>query len=109
MSERFHQRFEYFSRAFLNLESICDIKNFNALEKEGIIQRFEILFELSWKVMKDFLNEQGFVAKSPKDTIREAFGYGLIDDGNAWIRALNRQTLQAIPIQIANLMRMWSL
>ncbi|WP_390890404.1 nucleotidyltransferase substrate binding protein [Geoalkalibacter halelectricus] len=37
------------------------------------MQRFEFTLDLAWKVLKDFLQEKGFVFKpSPKDTLRMA-------------------------------------
>ncbi|WP_240375634.1 HI0074 family nucleotidyltransferase substrate-binding subunit [Bacillus piscicola] len=53
---------------------------------DGVIQRFEFTFELSWKMMKSFLEYMGIVEiKSPRTTIKAAFSYGLIDDGEQWI------------------------
>ena len=52
---RWKQRFQNFERAFLLLDEVAkkDIDSFSQLEKEGIIQRFEMLIELSWNVLKD--------------------------------------------------------
>jgi nucleotidyltransferase substrate binding protein (TIGR01987 family) len=45
----------------------------NELERNGLVQRFEFTLDLSWKTMKDFLEDQGFAFKlSPKDTFRQA-------------------------------------
>jgi hypothetical protein len=35
----------------------------NELERNGLIQRFEFTLDLAWKVLKDFLQEKGFVFK----------------------------------------------
>ena len=45
------------------------------LEKEGLIQRFEYSFELAWKTMKDYLEEQGTIINpvTPRNVIKEAF------------------------------------
>lgn len=57
------------------------------LEIDGILHRFEFTFELTWKTMKDCLEEQGIVGKigSPREIIKEAFSVGLIDNGEVWI------------------------
>ena len=88
---RFAKRLEHFTRAFLNLQEVARShqKNFSNLEKEGIIQRFEILIELSWKVMKSYLELQGFEVKSPKESVRKAFELGLIKNPQAWLEALD--------------------
>lgn len=53
---------------------------------DAVIQRFEFTFELSWKLMKAFLEYKGInEIRSPRDTIRESFAYGLIENGEQWI------------------------
>lgn len=93
VSGRFIQRFEVFDKAFLNLDELKarDFSSFSTLEKEGIIQRFEILVELSWKVLKDFLENEGFLISSPKDAIRQAFSSKLfgVDIADKWLESLN--------------------
>lgn len=65
------------------------MKALNELERNGLVQRFEFTLDLSWKVMKDFLEEKGFVFKpSPKDTIRLAAESGFIDYAQVLIDGL---------------------
>lgn len=97
VSGRFRQRFEVFDKAFLNLDELKarDFSSFSTLEKEGIIQRFEILVNLSWKVLKDFLENEGFLISSPKDAIRQAFSSKLfgVDIADKWLESLNIRNL----------------
>lgn len=97
VSGRFRQRFEVFDKAFLNLDELKarDFSSFSTLEKEGIIQRFEILVELSWKVLKDFLENEGFLIASPKDAIRQAFSSKVfgVDIADKWLESLNIRNL----------------
>ena len=77
---RWKQRFQNFEKAFIKLKEAVDQKELNELERNGLVQRLEFTLDLSWKVMKDFLEEKGFVFKpSPKDTIRLASESGFID------------------------------
>ena len=70
---RWKQRFQNFEKAFLRLKEAIDMEELNELERNGLIQRFEFTLDLSWKVLKDFLEEKGLVFKpSPKDTLRMA-------------------------------------
>ena len=70
---RWKQRFENFKQAYFRLLEANNMPELNELERNGLILRFEFTIELSWKVMKDFLEEKGFVFKpSPKDTFRQA-------------------------------------
>jgi len=41
--------------------------------QDGVIQRFEFTFELSWKTLKIFLREQGIEVYTPKETLKAAF------------------------------------
>ncbi len=63
------------------------------LEKAGMIQFFEMTFELAWKVLKDYLESEEFMVKSPRETIKQAFQIGLIDNGHIWIDALSNRNL----------------
>jgi nucleotidyltransferase substrate binding protein (TIGR01987 family) len=77
---RWKQRFQYFEKAFLKLKEAMEKSDLNELERNGLVQRFEFTLDLSWKVMKDFLEDKGFAFKpSPKDTIRLAAQSGFID------------------------------
>ena len=54
--------------------------------KEGIIQRFEFTHELAWKVMKDFLEYEGYQnITGSRSATRQAFNIGLIEEGQVWM------------------------
>ena len=58
---RWKQRFEHFVNAFKQLKNAKQLsteRKFTELELQGVIQAFEVSQELSWKVMKDFLEAQ---------------------------------------------------
>lgn len=56
---------------------------------DATIQRFEFTYELSWKLMKAYLEYQGNLeATSPRRAIQEAFKIRLIEDGNQWLKML---------------------
>ncbi|MCT4634302.1 MAG: nucleotidyltransferase substrate binding protein [Firmicutes bacterium] len=56
---------------------------------DATIQRFEFTFEMSWKLMKAYLEYEGIAeATSPRSSIREAFKQGLIEDGDVWLDML---------------------
>jgi nucleotidyltransferase substrate binding protein (TIGR01987 family) len=87
---RWKQRFQNFEQAFFRLQEAVNKPDLNELERNGLIQRFEFTIELAWKVMKDFLEEKGFLFKpSPKDTFRQAQEAQYIDYAQALIDALN--------------------
>ena len=50
-------------------------------------------FELAWKVLKDYLEADGYSVKSPRETIKQAFQNELINDGHIWLEALSDRNL----------------
>jgi len=85
---RWKQRFSNFKKAFLQLKQAIDTYDDNAEDiiKEGIIQRFEFTHELAWKVMKDFLEYEGYQNISDsRSATRQAFNIGLIEEGQVWV------------------------
>lgn len=90
---RWKQRFINYEKSYKLLSKYINQSIMTELEKAGIIQLFEISFELSWKLMKDYLESQGIVAKSPRETIKQAYQIGLIDNGHTWIDALADRNL----------------
>lgn len=90
---RYLQRFENFEKSFLLLRDALDIDSPSLVEKAGVIQFFEITFELSWKLMKDYLEYLGYDIKSPRDSIKTAFQIELITNGHLWLEALGDRNL----------------
>ncbi|MBN1627239.1 MAG: nucleotidyltransferase substrate binding protein [Deltaproteobacteria bacterium] len=90
---RWKQRFQNFEKAFLLLERTLGIKNPSEAEKGGLIQFYEMSFELAWKLMKDYLDELGFTVNSPREAIKQAFQSGIIENGQEWIDALEDRNL----------------
>jgi nucleotidyltransferase substrate binding protein (TIGR01987 family) len=88
MDIRSKQRFDNFKRAMKRYEEGV-FPDMSDLEEEGLIQRFEIAFELAWKCLQDLLQERGYAnVRGPKPVIEQAFQDGLISDGPLWMRML---------------------
>lgn len=90
---RWRQRFENFERSFKLLDKYAHQTLQTELERAGIIQLFEVTFELAWKVLKDYLAYEGYDVKSPRETIKQAFQIDLIGDGHVWMDALSKRNL----------------
>ncbi|MDC3424590.1 nucleotidyltransferase substrate binding protein [Aquibacillus sp. 3ASR75-11] len=90
---RWKQRFENFEKSFKLLEKYSEEPISTELERAGIIQFFETTFELAWKVLKDYLEAEGYVAKSPRESIKQAFQIEIIEDGHLWMDALSKRNL----------------
>ncbi|MBN6206609.1 nucleotidyltransferase substrate binding protein [Ralstonia pickettii] len=90
---RWRQRFENFEKSYKLLEKYSDQNIESEIEKAGFIQFFEMTFELSWKVLKDYLEAEGYIVNSPRETIKQAFQMGIIEDGHNWLEALSKRNL----------------
>ncbi|CCQ98331.1 conserved hypothetical protein [[Clostridium] ultunense Esp] len=92
---RWKQRYQNFEKAFKNLEEALTKGDLSPLEKAGVIQIYEFTFELAWKTIKDYLEEKGVQVKFPRDVIKEAFKYEMIEDGELWLDMLQKRNLMA--------------
>ena len=88
---RWIQRFENFQKALNNFQEITNCIKQNGINKiytMALIQAFEIVFELSWKTIKDYLEYNGIKTDTPRETIKEAFSKNIIEDGQTWIEMM---------------------
>lgn len=61
---------------------------------DAAIQRFEFTYELSWKLMKTYLEYVGNMEGSnPRSAIQQSFREGIITDGELWIQMLHDRNL----------------
>lgn len=92
---RWKLRFLNLKKATNQLTEFVEKKQLNKFEIQGLIHCFEYTFELAWKTMKDYLENEGFDVKSSRATIKTAYQTSLIDDGHGWIDALEKRNLMA--------------
>lgn len=90
---RWKQRFANFEKSYGLLKKYTGKPIDTELEQAGIIQLFQVTFELSWKLMKDYLESQGFIVKSPREAIKQAYQTDMISEGHIWIDALADRNL----------------
>lgn len=82
-------KLEDFQKALKKLEIALEKDvHLDELYLDGTIQRFEFVYELSWKLMKSYLEYQGIEAVSPRETFREGFKDGIIHDATEWINLM---------------------
>lgn len=86
---RFEERRREFSNAVQRLKEALEEKETDIVI-DGVLHRFEFTFELAWKTMKDYLEYVGVIEKtgSPREIIKSAFEYGMIEDGESWINMM---------------------
>jgi len=93
---RWNQRFQNFEKAFNVFQRRIDEYEAHSGEevyKMALIQGYEIIIELAWNVIKDYLQNDGFDVRNGKQAIRQAFQNELIRDGEIWLQALENRNL----------------
>ena len=110
---RWQQRFCNYLKALAQLETFLEPPGLNEREQQGLIKAFEYTFELAWNSLRDLLRSQGDSSLlGSRDTLREAFRLGLIEEGETWMLMIqdrnltshtyNRATADAIAEQIVS-------
>jgi nucleotidyltransferase substrate binding protein (TIGR01987 family) len=94
-SIRWKQRFADYQKALKHLENSLSIQNPDVVQQAGVIQLFEVAFELSWKTLKDYLIAIGYNVTSPRSVLQQAFKDKIIVHGHEWIDALEKRNLLA--------------
>ena len=94
---RWIQRFNNFIKALSQLReaaALAQQRPLSKLEEQGLIKAFEFTHELAWNTLKDFLENRGVQnLYGSKDTTREAFKTGLIENGEAWMDMIQSRNL----------------
>ena len=90
--KRWKQRFENFEKSFHVLQRRIDAFEKNPKDEGyqmALIQSFEMILELSWKTLKDYLENEGVVCNNlPKKIFRKSFEAELISSAESWIDSL---------------------
>lgn len=92
MKKEIEYSFKKLNEAINRLEEGC-LSAKDDLEKDGVIKRFEFTFELFWKSLKIFLEDQGILCKSPKGCLIEAFRFGLLSNESVFLNMLEDRNL----------------
>ena len=110
------QRFLNFGKALEELTMAVELsvkRDLTELEKQGLIQSFEFTHELAWNVIKDYFAYLGNSSlMGSRDSTREAFSNGLIENGEIWMEMIvsrnmtthtyNEETASSIVEKICN-------
>lgn len=93
---RWKQRFQNYEKAFHRLSRAINVVKATPdddLLQSGLVQTYEYTFELAWKTLKDYLESEGFILRSPRETIRQGFQSGYITNAEDWLQALSDRNL----------------
>ena len=89
---RLQERIKELAKATQRLKDACEQPE-TSFMRDSVIQRFEMCWELAWKMLKLRLEELGVEVLNPRDSYREALNKGLINDGNAWSELQKQRNL----------------
>jgi len=74
-----------FARSVARLDEALALPK-DSIVRDSAIQRFQISFELCWKLLKAYLEEEHNAScTSPRTCFRAAFRHGVIDNDPFWI------------------------
>ena len=65
----------------------------NEAEKMGVVQAFEIAYELSWRILKKILKFRGVDTSAARDVFRESAKLKLLTDAEQWFVYLKKRNI----------------
>lgn len=88
------KKIDNFLKAVVRLnEAIEEYKSHptNTIIRDGVIQRFEFTFELSWKAIKEYLIDQGMKKELqfPKQVLKTAYESYVISEEKIWLEMVD--------------------
>lgn len=94
MPNNLKESYNTFRKAYLKLTEFIDNDDKTEVSKAAIIHAYEYTFELWWKMVQKYLEYAGSVQDyGPNATIKNAFQYNIISDGQIWMDMLRDRNL----------------
>jgi nucleotidyltransferase substrate binding protein (TIGR01987 family) len=92
-NEKLQNKFKNFKRAIQTFEEVCQEEITGKLALAGLIKHFEFTLEVSWKMLKFFLEYKdiGTTMIGSKDTIRAAFANKVLENPEIWLIMLRER------------------
>ena len=92
--EKVREKYDNYSKVLNRLAEALKREDSDELILDAVIQRFEFTYELSWKLLKSYLEYNGIGdVRTPREAFKEAFAAGIIKEGELWIDMLNDRNL----------------
>lgn len=101
-------KLDYLKQQFTDaVEELAEVlkKEKDEFMRDSAIKRFELTFDLAWKTLKSYLEEEkGLVCHSPKDCLRQSFQSGIIDYDDFWLEIVDsrNETVHAYDEKLAD-------
>lgn len=88
------QSYEVFINAHKKLTEFIETDNNSEKDRAAIIHAYEYTFELWWKFLQRYLQDYETVTEyGPGATIRNAFQFGIIEEGQKYMDMLRDRNL----------------
>lgn len=81
--------FDNLCRAYKNLDRSLATPVAEPRDLSGIIKDFEMVYELSWKVLKKRLLAEGHQTQGARDVFAKSFQLGFINDQAVWLEMID--------------------
>ena len=88
MNGRLERNLNSFRKAFNNLRIAAEEAETD-LEIDGAIKRFELCYELAWKLIKEYLANIGIICNNPRECFKQAYINGLIESEKQWLMMID--------------------
>ena len=94
MPSNWKESYETFKKAHSKLKEFVETDDNSEKDRSAIINAFQYTFELWWKTLQKYMQQQELLEEfGPAATIRTAFHYQFIDDGDAYMTMLKDRNL----------------
>ncbi|NBQ54701.1 MAG: hypothetical protein EBU49_14135 [Proteobacteria bacterium] len=80
--------FENLKKSFQNLTRSLSTPVTEPRDLSGIIKDFEMVYELSWKVLKKKILEDGHQSLGAKDVFTKAYQLGYLGEQDVWLEMI---------------------
>ena len=92
MEKSYTNRFNSFKNSLAYLKEAKGKDKDDSFVLSGTAMKFNLTFDLAWKLMSDIIREEhkivDYAIGSPKETLRKAKSFGIIDD-DIWLNMLD--------------------
>ena len=92
MEKSYTNRFNSFKNSLASLKEAKGKDKDDSFVLSGTAMKFNLTFDLAWKLMSDIIREEhkivDYAIGSPKETLRKAKSFGIIDD-DIWLSMLD--------------------
>ncbi|HQO99111.1 MAG TPA: HI0074 family nucleotidyltransferase substrate-binding subunit [Caldisericia bacterium] len=83
---------ENFEKSIQKLDEVLSLKK-DSIIRDSAIKRFEISFDLCWKLIKVYAKKEGLDCNSPRECFKIAFQIKLIDYDNNFLKMIEDRNL----------------